>query len=69
MGLDEMLKNSAAFDPSGLNVSGTSGIVASQVITMPLPIVRRGSDVSIISGGVKISEDYKDFYQDLDPAY
>jgi len=69
MGLDEMLKNSAAFDPSGLNVSGTSGIVASQIITMPLPIVRRGSDVSIISGGVKISEDFKDFYQDLDPAY
>jgi hypothetical protein len=70
MGLDEMLKNSAAFDPSGLNTNSISGISASQVITMPLPIARRGaSDITFANGRVQLSETYKDFYFDLDPAY
>jgi hypothetical protein len=70
MGLDEILKNSAAFDPSGLNTNSISGISASQVITMPLPIARRGaSDITFANGRVQLSETYKDFYFDLDPAY
>ena len=71
MGLDEMLKSSAAFDPSGLSTKSISGIAASQVITMPLPIARpgTGSDITVTSGGIKLSETYKDFYYDLDPAY
>ena len=70
MGLDEMLKNSAAFDPSGLSTESISGIAASQAITMPLPIVRPGtSDITVTKDGVKLSETYKDFYYDLDPAY
>lgn len=70
MGLDEMLKNSAAFDPSGLSTKEISGISASQIITMPLPIVRRGSsDITFGNNEVKLSESYKDFYYDLDPAY
>jgi hypothetical protein len=70
MGLDEMLKSSAAFDPSGLSTESISGIAASQAITMPLPIVRPGtSDITVTKDGVKLSETYKDFYYDLDPAY
>ena len=71
MGLDEMLKNSAAFDPSGFSIEGLNTVAASQIITMPLPVFRPGSgtDVTVTSGGIKISESYKDYYKDLDPAY
>ncbi|MEY4332062.1 MAG: hypothetical protein RLZZ196_800, partial [Bacteroidota bacterium] len=70
-GIDEMLKASSAFDPSGLNTAGASGIAASQVITMPLPIARAGSagDINVTQNGIEIKEKFAEYYQDLDPAY
>jgi hypothetical protein len=71
MGLDEMLKNSAAFDPSGFSIEGLNTVSASQTITMPLPVFRPelATDVNVTKDGLKISEKYKDYYEDLDPAY
>ena len=64
------LANTAAYDPSGLNIK-FSGLVASAVIEMPLPIVHKGGDFDLVevNGKYEFQEDKKDLFAAPDNAY
>jgi len=64
------LAGTAAYDPSGLNVK-FSGLVASSIIEMPLPIVHTGGDfdLTVVNGKYEFQEDKKDLFAAPDNAY
>ena len=68
-GLDEMMRISAAFDPSGLNTSSIAGKQASQTVMMPLPVVNmQAGDIRVKADGIELRPEYTDYFE-LDPAY
>lgn len=68
-GLDDVMKVSAAFDPSGLNTSSIAGRQASQTVMMPLPVINmQAGDIRVNAGGIELKPEYTDYYE-LDPAY
>jgi hypothetical protein len=74
LGLDQLMTDTAAFDPSGIyDPKGKLGIItASRTVRMPLPVLDMQSqtDIQQISGGQTVLlEKFEKYYDDLDPAY
>jgi len=68
-GLDEIMKISAAFDPSGLNTSNIAGRQASQTVMMPLPVINlQAGDLVVKQSGIELKAEYAEYFE-LDPAY
>jgi hypothetical protein len=74
LGLDQILNDTAAFDPSGIyDPKGNLGIItASRTVRMPLPVLdmQAQTDIQKTSGGQTVLlEKFEKYYDDLDPAY
>jgi hypothetical protein len=66
------LSGTAAYDPSGINIEdGITGLVASPVIEMPLPIVHHAGDFDLVevNGKYEFNEKLKEIYAAPDNAY
>jgi hypothetical protein len=74
LGLDQILTDTAAFDPSGIyDPKGKLGIItASKTVRMPLPVLDMQSQTDIQtsgSGQTNLLEKFEKYYDSLDPAY
>lgn len=68
-GIEALMTNTAAFDPSGLNTESINGKTASSTVMMPLPVINNSAgDIRITSDGVQLKDEYTEYYE-LDPAY
>ena len=64
------LSGTAAFDPSGVNIEGLSGAVASALVTMPLPIIDPSfQDIEVVNNKYEFKGGFKDVYASPDNAY
>jgi hypothetical protein len=74
LGLDQILTDTAAFDPSGIyDPKGKLGVItASKTVRMPLPVLDMQSQTDIQtsgSGQTNLLEKFEKYYDSLDPAY
>ena len=73
LNLDQILNNTAAFDPSGIyDPKGNLGIItASPTVRMPLPVLDMQSqtDIQTSGGQTVLLEKFEKYYDNLDPAY
>jgi hypothetical protein len=69
LGIDSIMTNTAAFDPSGLSTEGISGKTANLTVMMPLPVANIGAgDITVNKNGIALKDEYANYYE-LDPAY